>query len=67
MDVEVQAGHTIRLSLVSTGEDYLPASASSIVTVNDAGSTLQLDIFDPETRQYYSVPECTHPVCLENQ
>ena len=67
MDVEVQAGHTIRLSLVSTGEDYLPSSASSIVTVNDAGSTLQLDVFDPETRQYYSVPECTHPVCLENQ
>ncbi len=67
MDVEVQAGHTIRLSLVSTGEDYLPSSASTIVTVNNAGSTLQLDVFDPETRQYYPVPECTHPVCLENQ
>ena len=67
MDVEVRAGHTIRLSLVSTGEDYLPSSASSIVTVNDAGSTLQLDLFDPQTRQYYPVPECTHPICLENQ
>ena len=67
MDVEVRAGHTIRLSLVSTGEDYLPSSASSIVTVNDAGSTLQLDVFDPQTREYYQVPECTHPICLENQ
>ena len=27
---------------------------------------LQLDVFDPETRQYYPVPECTHPVCVEN-
>ncbi|CAI8412617.1 MAG: Uncharacterised protein [Marine Group II euryarchaeote MED-G33] len=51
---------------MSTGEDYLPSSASTIVTVNDAGSTLQIDVFDPETRQYYDVPECTHPVCLEN-
>ena len=66
MDVEVAAGHTVRLSLMSTGEDYLPSAASSIVTVNNAGSTLQLDVFDPETRQYYQVPECTHPVCLEN-
>ncbi len=66
MDVEVQAGNTIRLTLTSTGEDYLPSAASSIVFVENAGSTLQLDAFDPETRQYYPVPECTHPVCLEN-
>ena len=66
MDVEVAAGHTIRLSLMSTGEDYLPSSASTIVTVNDAGSTLQIDVFDPDTRQYYQVPECTHLVCIEN-
>ena len=30
MDVEVEAGHTIRLSIRSTGEDYLPSAASSI-------------------------------------
>ena len=29
MDVQIEAGHTIRLSLASTGEDYLPASTSS--------------------------------------
>jgi len=66
MDVEVPAGHTIRLSLVSTGEDYLPSAASSVVTVSNAGSTLQIDTFDPETRQYYPVPICTHEVCIAN-
>ena len=66
MDVEVPAGHTIRLSLVSTGEDYLPSAASSVVTVINAGSTLQLDTFDPESRQYYPVPTCTHEVCIAN-
>ena len=44
------AGHTIRLTLLSTGEDYLPASTSSIVTIQEGeGSTLQLDTFDPNT------------------
>ena len=42
MDVEVPAGHTIKLTLRSTGEDYLPSAASTLVTVVDAGSTLQL-------------------------
>ena len=66
MDVEVMAGHTIRLTLVSTGEDYLPSAASSVVNVIDAGSTLQLDVFDPSTREYYEIVQCTSQICLEN-
>ena len=66
MDVEVPAGHTIKLTLRSTGEDYLPSSASTIVTVVDAGSTLQLDTFDPETREYYETVMCTAQICQDN-
>ena len=66
MDVEVEAGHTIRLTLRSTGEDYLPSAASSITTVIDSGSTLQLDMFDPETREYYQTVQCTSQICLQN-
>ena len=66
MDVEVEAGHTIRLSLRSTGEDYLPSAASSISTIIDSGSTLQLDTFDPSTREYYQTVQCTAQVCLTN-
>lgn len=66
MDVEVEAGHTIRLSIRSTGEDYLPSAASSISTIIDSGSTLQLDTFDPDTREYYQTVQCTAQVCLTN-
>ena len=66
MDVEVEAGHTIRLSIRSTGEDYLPSAASSISTIIDSGSTLQLDAFDPSTREYYQTVQCTAQVCLTN-
>ena len=66
MDVEVEAGHTIRLSIRSTGEDYLPSAASSISTIIDSGSTLQLDTFDPSTREYYQTVQCTAQVCLTN-
>jgi predicted acyl esterase len=66
MDVEVPAGHTIKLTLRSTGEDYLPSSASTIVTVVDAGSTLQLDTFDPDTREYYETVMCTAQICKDN-
>ena len=66
MDVEVPAGHTIKLTLRSTGEDYLPSSASTIVTVVDAGSTLQLDTFDPDTREYYETVLCTAQICQDN-
>ena len=48
MDVQISAGHTIRLSLASTGEDYLPASTSSVVEVSEGtGSNLILDVIDP--------------------
>ena len=66
MDVEVAAGHTIKLTLRSTGEDYLPSAASTAVTVVNAGSTLQLDTFDPSTREYYKTVQCTAQICLDN-
>lgn len=64
LDAEIIAGHTIRLSLLSTGEDYLPASTSSIVTIQEgAGSTLQLDTFNPSDKLYWDPPVCTHDIC----
>ena len=66
MDAEVPAGHILRLSLRSTGEDYLPASTSSVVFVEEgASSTLQLDIFEPNDRRYFTPPVCTHERCLQ--
>ena len=66
MDVEVAAGHTIKLTLRSTGEDYLPSAASTAVTVVNTGSTLQLDTFDPATREYYATVQCTSQICQDN-
>ena len=66
MDVEVEAGHSIKLTLRSTGEDYLPSAASTLVTVVDASSTLQLDVFDPANREYYQIVQCTAQICLDN-
>ena len=66
MDAEVEAGHVLRLSLRSTGEDYLPASTSSVVFVQEgATSTLQLDTFEPSERRYFTPPVCTHERCLQ--
>lgn len=68
MDAEVQAGHILRLSLRSTGEDYLPASTSSIVFVQEGStSTLQIDTFDPSERRYFTPPVCTHERCLQTE
>lgn len=65
LDAEIEAGHRLRLSLLSTGEDYLPASTSSVVFIQEGeGSTLQLDTFIPEDRQYFTPPACTHTVCV---
>jgi predicted acyl esterase len=65
MDAEVPSGHTLRLTLSSTGEDYLPASTSSVVFVQEgATSTLQLDTFNPLERRYFTPPVCTHERCL---
>jgi predicted acyl esterase len=65
LDAEIEAGHRFRLSLLSTGEDYLPASTSSVVFIQEGeGSTLQLDTFIPEDRQYFTPPACTHTVCV---
>ena len=69
LDAEIAAGNTIRLTLLSTGEDYLPASTSSIVTIQDGeGSTLQLDTYvnsdNPNVnRRYFTPPACTHDIC----
>ena len=68
MDVSVDEGHTIRLTLRSTGEDYLPASSSSQTNIQEGtGSTLQLDLIDPSTRLFYDVPACEHAVCLAHE
>ena len=53
LDAQISAGHTIKLSLASTGEDYLPASTSSVVTIQEgAGSNLLLDLIDPSAVSY---------------
>ena len=66
MDVQIEAGHTIRLSLASTGEDYLPASTSSVVEISEGtGSNLLLDIIDPDEKLLFSPPSCTHEACLD--
>ena len=65
LDAEIAAGHTLRLSLLSTGEDYLPASSSSVVFVQEGEtSTLLLDTFVPEGRMYFTPPECLHERCV---
>lgn len=65
LDAEIAAGNTLRLSLLSTGEDYLPASTSSIVTIQEGdGSTLQLDTFAKSDKLYWTPPVCTHNVCV---
>jgi hypothetical protein len=67
LDAVLLEGHTIRLSLTSTGEDYLAASTSSLVTIQEGdSSTLQLDVIDEssESRRYFTPPVCLHEVCL---
>ncbi len=66
LDAMIEEGHTIRVSLASTGEDYLPASTSSIVTIQEGeSSTLQLDIIDKDSdeRLYFIPPICEHELC----
>jgi hypothetical protein len=66
LDAIIESGHTIRVSLASTGEDYLPASTSSVVTVQEGEtSTLQLDVIDPNSneRLYFTPPVCLHELC----
>ena len=66
IDAYVDANHTIRLSLFSTGDDYLPASTSSVVTVQEGtGSTLQLDIIDAADKLWFEPPMCTHSYCTD--
>lgn len=66
MDVLVREGHFLRLSLASTGEDYLPASTSSVVTVQEgAGSNLLLDLIDPAEKLWFTPPVCTHSACID--
>ena len=65
LDAMIEEGHTIRVSLASTGEDYL-LQASSIVTIQEGeSSTLQLDIIDKESdeRLYFIPPICEHELC----
>ena len=66
LDAEISANNTLKVTLLSTGEDYLPASTSSIVFIEEAGSFLLLDTFDPnsESRLYFTPPVCEHEVCI---
>jgi len=66
MDVQIKAGHIIRLSLASTGEDYLPASTSSIIEVSEGSSSnLLIDIINPENKLLFNPPACMHQSCLD--
>ena len=66
MDVQIEAGHNLRLSLASTGEDYLPASTSSIVEVSEGiSSNLLIDIINSEDKLLFDPPKCTHQSCLD--
>jgi len=66
MDVQIDAGHFIRLSLSSTGEDYLPASTSTIVDISEGqNSNLLIDIINSENKLLFDPPECTHQYCLD--
>jgi predicted acyl esterase len=66
MDVQIEAGHIIRLSLASTGEDYLPASTSSVVEISEGqNSNLLIDIIQPEDKLLFNPPACTHQYCLD--
>jgi predicted acyl esterase len=66
MDVQIDAGHFIRLSLSSTGEDYLPASTSTIVDISEGqNSNLLIDIIDYDDKLLFNPPSCTHEYCLD--
>lgn len=66
LDAEIEEGHRIRISLLANGEDYLPASTSSIVFIQEgASSTLQLDTFSPDERRYFTPPVCNHELCIQ--
>jgi len=66
IDAQIEEGHTLRLSLASTGEDYLPASTSSIVEVSEGStSNLLIDIIQPGDKILFDPPTCTHQYCLD--
>ena len=66
MDAQIEAGHFLRLSLASTGEDYLPASTSSIVQIQEGSSSnLILDTIHEADKLLFDPPLCTHPYCQD--
>ena len=66
IDAQIESGHILRLSLASTGEDYLPASTSSIVQISEgSNSNLLIDIIQPEDKLLFDPPACTHQYCLD--
>ena len=66
IDAQIEEGHTLRISLASTGEDYLPASTSSIVEISEgSNSNLLIDIIQPGGKILFDPPACTHQYCLD--
>ena len=66
MDAQIEAGNYLRLSLASTGEDYLPASTSSIVQISEGSSSnLILDTIQEVDKLLFDPPLCTHPYCQD--
>ena len=66
IDAQIEAGHTLRLSLASTGEDYLPASTSSIVQISEGpDSNLIIDVIQPESKILFDPPASTHQYCFD--
>ena len=66
MDAQIEAGHYLRLSLASTGEDYLPASTSSVVQIQEGpSSNLILDTIQEDGKLLFDPPVCTHPYCQD--
>ena len=66
LDAQIEAGNYLRLSLASTGEDYLPASTSSIVQVQEGSSSnLILDTIQEDDKLLFDPPVCTHPYCQD--
>ena len=57
MDVFIQAGETIQISMTQTGQDYIPSpAASGGYSVNWAGATLTLPLVNRTCADLFQAP-----------